>query len=221
MKVELTHSGLSRNMALCLMLFVILFLPSCGSTGRNSPSINTPEERPSQENTIVTIQPTVAPTEAIEPTEAPSIGDTIRVGNIEWKVLEARNTGAKLEASTNDNREVTISEGAFVWVRYEITNAGQGDVGIRKGNVVLKDDSNQEYQGHDNFDPITRANVIKWLPEEESCPTGAYHTLRLDPGNTVICQEVFIVPSDIKGLHLQVSDLASFSSETVLIRLDL
>jgi hypothetical protein len=137
-------------------------------------------------------QPAVSQQQQVAP-----MGQDVKVGDVRWKVLEARELGRELK-SDNQFVESKTTSGRFIQVRFEIEN--QGAEPLNYGGVDILDDKGR------TFNPFQER--FYFIPDGEECLID-----QLNPNLSKVCLEIFELPPDAKGLRLVVGDLKLFGSD--------
>lgn len=173
----------------------------------------TVEAAPAAEAPAPTPDPTTAPEPTIppEPTPAPTVaasyavGQDVQVGEVRWKILEAKDEGQQL-ASTNEFIEPKPTQGKWIRVRLEIENLSTSQLNFT--GVDLTDSQGRTFQ--------VSSDAIMHIPTEESCGLA-----QLNANLPKTCQVVYEVPADASDLKVKVGDLKLFGGEEALIALGL
>jgi hypothetical protein len=152
---------------------------------------------------------TVAPTRTTAPTPSPTplpiVGSEVKLGNMTWVILAAKDLGSVLKSDNQFTKDVTTS-GRFVSVRYRITNGGTSEI---------------YYQTPDLYDSAKRrfgsaTNVLTWIPEVEWCIFE-----KLNPGITKTCTAIYEMPLDAQSLVAQVTELGALLGKNAQVDLGL
>jgi hypothetical protein len=141
-----------------------------------------------------------------QPTQAPAaqkVGDEIIVGEVRWKVLEAKTLGQELKSSNEFIKPKTTS-GKFVLVRLEVENR-KSEAATYAG-IDLVDSKDRTFQRY--------AEQVGFIPEEETCILES-----LNPNISRTCTEIFELPGDAQGVKAKLGDLAVFGSKETLVDL--
>jgi len=157
------------------------------------------ETKPTNDATIArgATQPpatrTPVPTQTLVP--MPVVGADVKIGDITWKVLSAKDAGNVIKSNNQFIKDATTS-GTFIVARYQVTNGGSKEV---------------FYQAPDLLDSAKRkfgssTDVYFFIPDDERC-----FLQKLNPGITKTCQAAYEVPADAKGLTAQITGLGLLS----------
>ncbi len=161
-----------------------------------------------------TPQPTDTPTPSPNPeptaTAIPSytVGADVRVGNMQWKVLKAKNMGNVLKATDSNNTGLEKDQrsvGYFVYVEVEAENVGSEPLSI--GHLDLYDGKSRKF--------IPSTDVNAWIPEDLQIFLLDY----LNPNVPVHFAEIYQVPKDANRFKLMVSNADPFDTQYVPIDL--
>lgn len=133
------------------------------------------------------------------------VGQDVRVGEVRWKVLEALDLGNRIE-SVDKFREPLTTSGKFIRVRFEVENLGN-DAKTYRG-IEIVDRQGRTY--------TNSSEAFGWIAEDETCILET-----LNPGIIQICNDIFEVPVEARGLQLSVGNLNMFSSKEAKIDLGL
>lgn len=124
------------------------------------------------------------------------INQDVRVGDVRWKVLEAKDLGSHLRGSQSRypsfQKDVTTT-GKFIKVRFEIENLGQELKSVTWLRLI--DSQNREY--------VPRHDVSAWIPENEDLLL----IENLNPNIPKTLTVIFEVAKDASGLKFIATDL--------------
>lgn len=163
---------------------------------------STPTPQPTEPPTPIppTDAPTVAPTATPPPptaTPAPAIGQDVKVGDVRWKVLEAKDVGDTLKSDNSFIKPKTTA-GKWVMLRFEIENQGTEQRNLT--GVDLKDAQGRTFKAS--------TDALFFIPQEEQC---SFAQLSANVPRT--CWMYFEVPKDASGLRAVVGDLKLFGAK--------
>lgn len=152
-----------------------------------------------------TTAPTRTPIPTIPPTPLPVIGADVKLGNITWNVLSAKDMGNTLKSDNQFIKSLTTS-GRFIAVRYKVTNGGTSELYYQSPDLV--DTAKRKFG--------SSTDAYHWLPDEEECLLQ-----KLNPGITKTCQAIYEIPSDATGLAAQITELGTLLGRPALVDLGL
>lgn len=137
-----------------------------------------------------------------------SINQDVRVSDVRWKLVNARDRGNILRAS--DSRYSIIAEnkttsGKFVEVTMEVENLGSEMKSV--SSLKLIDNKNREF--------IPASDVSEWIPKEKEM----FLLSNLNPNMPQQFTDIYEIPIDAIGLKIKVGDLSFFGTEEALISL--
>lgn len=127
------------------------------------------------------------------------IGETVKVGKTEWKILEVKDIGNTLK-SDNEFIESKETNGRFIKVRVYVKNLASEPESI--SGFALIDSKDQK------FDPYTESSM--YIPEKEQL-----FFEQLNPQIGKKMQEIFEVPKEAKNLKIRLYDLNDSFSDNV------
>lgn len=152
--------------------------------------------------------PTEVPADTPTPEPAPeafTIGQDVIVGDVRWKILEAKELGQELK-SDNQFIEAKTTSGKFILVRLEIENRKTEAASYTGINAI--DDKGRTFEVYNE--------KFGFVEEDEACIFE-----QLNPNLTKVCSEIFELPADAKGIKVGVGDLELFGGAEALIDLGL
>jgi hypothetical protein len=129
-----------------------------------------------------------------------TIGETVRVGDVEWTVTNARYT------ETLTAEFASPKSGNFVVVDFNFTNLGDEAVTLSTISLPLVDSQGREYEAD--------TDSFMYVPLQKDI-----FLEQVNPGVTKQGQVIYSVAPDASGFTLQAGDLAFFSGETARIKL--
>ncbi|MGH7274015.1 MAG: DUF4352 domain-containing protein [Nitrospiria bacterium] len=131
------------------------------------------------------------------------VGQDVMVGDIRWKVLEARELGQELK-SDNEFMEPKKTSGKFVMMRFEIEN--RKSEAVTYAGIELVDDKERTFKHY--------SEQFGYIDKDETCVLE-----QLNPNISRTCTEIFELPADARGIKAKVGDLELFGGDEVLIDL--
>lgn len=135
-----------------------------------------------------------------------AINQDVRVGDIRWKLLSARDHGSILKGSESKYptyQEDKTSSGRFIEINIEVENVGT-DQETTIG-VELTDSKGRDYSS---------GPFVEWIPDDKSILLTT-----LNPNVTKQFKDIYEVPADAADLKVKVGDLNPFTSKEALINL--
>jgi len=138
------------------------------------------------------------------PTAAATIGEVVVVGDVQWKVLEAKNLGSTLKSSNQFIKDLETS-GKFIQVRVEMVNKGKEAKSL--SYIDLHDSTGRKYKA--------ASEARHWIPDEEEI----FLVETINPGLSKTFTAIYEVPADAAGLYIMVNDLEMFGAKSVPIML--
>jgi hypothetical protein len=135
------------------------------------------------------------------------INDTVKVGNIEWQVTKSQDFGSILPSYSEYLDDVTNNEVRFIRVEFSAKNMSSNDATILSLNVV--DDKGRTFS--------LSGNTYLTLKTGEQSSVFA----SLDPDIRKSFVDIYEVPTDAKGLRLEVTDLNLLTPQKAYIDLGL
>lgn len=135
---------------------------------------------------------------AVAAKEKFAIGDTVKFGDSEWIVIEAREMGSTLGG--NMFTEAKGSEGKFVYVRYKVTN------NTNEEQAVLFTPAVQDSKGR-RFEELD--DLEFYLPEGQTGMTME----QLPSGLPKTFSTIFEVPADATGILFLARNFSAWSKE--------
>ena len=159
-----------------------------------------PADTPTPEPTSTPVPPTDTPAP-----EAFTIGQDVIVGDVRWKILEAKELGQELK-SDNQFIDAKTTTGKFILVRLEVENRKTEAATYAGINAV--DDKGRTFE--------TYNEKFGFVEENEACIFE-----QLNPNLAKTCSEIFELPADAKGIKVTVGDLELFGGDEALVDLGL
>ncbi len=137
-----------------------------------------------------------------------AVGEDVRVGDVQWKLLSAKDRGNTLKAS--ESRYATIAtnkttSGKFVEITIEVENLGSDMKSVT--NLTLVDDKNREY--------TSSSDTSEWVPEGKEL----FLLSNLNPNVPQQFTAIYEVPADASALKVKVGDLELLDNEEATINL--
>lgn len=178
-------------------------------TAATNPGI-TPTSQSSSVSTPSKPEATVAPTPSqakptVAPTPLPAVGQDVKVGEVRWKVVSAKDLGNKLK-SDNQFVEDKTTTGRFVQLRFEVENLSKDTLTFAGFDLV--DDQDRTFK--------SASDVFMFIPTAELCVLES-----LNPNITKTCTAIYEVPANAASLKAKVGDLKLFGNKEALIDLGL
>jgi len=139
-----------------------------------------------------------------------SVNQDVRVGDVKWKVLEAKDLGSRLKGSQSRYptfQEDVTTTGKFIKVRFEVENLGKELKSVTWLRLV--DSQNREYVPH--------SGVSAWIPEKEDL----FLIENLNPNIPKTLAVIFDVAKDASGLKFRVTDLRVLGAGVKEVLIDL
>lgn len=171
-------------------------LPPADTTTEDPVPTEAPADTPTPEPTSTPVPPTETPAP-----EAFTIGQDVIVGDVRWKILEAKELGQELK-SDNQFIEAKTTTGKFILVRLEVENRKTEAATYAGINAI--DDKNRTFEVYNE--------KFGFVDEKEACIFE-----QLNPNLTKVCSEIFELPADAKGIKVGVGDLELFGGDEALI----
>lgn len=137
-----------------------------------------------------------------------SINQDMRVGDVRWKLVDAKDRGNILRASKS--RYPTFAKdktttGKFIEITMEVENLSTK----MKSVTSLKSIDNQ------NREFIPASDVSEWIPEEKEM----FLLSNLNPNIPQQFSDIYEIPADATGLKVKVGNLSLWSKDEALINL--
>ena len=151
------------------------------------------------------------------------IGDDVRIGEVEWRVLSAENLGHELKAKSD--RQITDER--FIQVRFQFLNNGSDPLEFEAVEDLSVRDSEGRVYAHYRVPGFPTAHYPKeFIIDDEECFgrwwLGTWRTFVLKPNILTTCTTIFEVNVDGTDLVLVSSDLVKGQvSATTTFDLDL
>lgn len=141
-----------------------------------------------------------------------SVNQDVTVGDVQWKLLSAKNRGSVLKASESryyspsfNIAEAKKTTGKFIQIKMEVENLGKDLKSVT--SLTLVDDQGREF--------TSASDVSEWIPEDKEL----FLFDNLNPNIPTQFVDIYEVPSDAKGFKVKVGDLDVFGSGEALIEL--
>jgi len=137
-----------------------------------------------------------------------SKSETFKVGDVQWKLIDARDRGDTLKASESRYASVASDKtttGKFVEITVEVENFGTDMKSVT--NLTLIDDKNREF--------TSSSDTSEWIPEGKEL----FLLSNLNPNVPQQFIDIYEVPADATGLKVMVGDLEIFGGDEALINL--
>jgi hypothetical protein len=203
--------GIVGLLGLCVIIGVIANLGK-GAPAQTAarPTANAPVAQAATSAPVaaVTAAP-AAPAVTAAPTAAPqaaTVGQDVKVGDVRWKVLSAKDEGKTLKS---DNQYIKDKTTAGKWIRLRVEVENQSKDQLLVTGVDLKDDKDRTFKASSEV-------YAGFIPDTESCPLA-----QLNANVPKTCQFLYELPADAKGLHAIVGDLKPFGAKDAAITLGL
>lgn len=137
-----------------------------------------------------------------------AVNQDVRVGDVRWKLLSARDRGSLLKAS--ESRYATIAKdktttGHYVEITMEVENLGSDMKTVT--DVKLADSKGREF--------TASSDVSEWVPEGKEL----FILSNLNPNVPQQFTAIYEVPADATGLNVKVGDLNLFGNKEATINL--
>lgn len=184
-----------KHIIFVIAVITILSL-ACGSSQTQSQGESASSS--SQQNTVTESQP------AAEPASY-RVGQDVKVGDIRWKIIEAKDEGQTLN-SDNEFIEDKTTSGKFIRITFEIENQSK-DMKSFVG-LDLVDSQGREF--------INSSDGLMFIEQDKHCVLE-----NLNPNIVKQCQAIYEVPTDATGLKANVGDLEMLGGDEAFIDLGL
>lgn len=206
-KSEVKKDNTARNVAIalggclilliCLLICVFIVLPLIGVSiiGAGATQVANEIEKTQQINQNAYNAPK-------------SLNETVRVGDVEWKVEEVKNFGDTVPAANQFFDEITKPDTKFIMLKFSAKNLGTSSKTLLGLKIV--DAEGKQY----DMDSMAALNVRK--PGEESSAIAS-----INPNIVETFVDVFEVAEDATGLRLEITDLSILSPKKEYIDLGL
>ena len=146
-----------------------------------------------------------APTLQPSPTPLATVGQSILIGNYEWKILEVKNLGPTFSL-LEDRYTLPEAAGTYLLLRFEHkTLSGSRPKANVVNEIVLVDEQGQEYK------PIVDIAFIRQSVEENRC-----YLEFLQEGETRTCDAFYDVAADAQGLRAELRGFELFGEPTLI-----
>lgn len=137
-----------------------------------------------------------------------AVGEDVRVSDVRWKLLSAKDRGDTLKAS--ESRYASIAKnkttsGKFVEINMEVENLGTEMKSVT--NLTLVDGKNREY--------TSSSDTSEWVPEGKEL----FLLSNLNPNVPQQFTAIYEVPSDASSLKVKVGDLKLLDNKQAAISL--
>lgn len=141
-----------------------------------------------------------------------SLAEDVTVGEVRWKLIEAKDRGTVLKASESRYKGIAKDKtadgsGKFIQVRVEVENLGKEMKSVT--NLKLVDNQGREF--------TSSSDTSEWVPEGKEL----YLLSNLNPNVAKEFVDIYQVPADATDLKLKVGDLVVFGNKEALISLGL
>lgn len=194
---------------LAVLAAVISAIGGGGNSANKDTATTNPSNAPTSQsaNSSVPSQPeataAVAPSQpesTVAPTPVPAVGQDVKVDQVRWKILSAKDLGNRLK-SDNQFIEDKTTTGRFVSLRFEVENLSKDMLTFAGFDLV--DDQGRTY--------TRSSDVFMLLPTDEVCMLE-----NLNPNVAKICTAVYEVPANAENLRAKVGDLKFGGKETLI-----
>lgn len=138
----------------------------------------------------------------------PRVGDNVRVGDIRWKLISAKDLGNILYGTNSNYPTITddkTTSGKFIQINMEVENLSKDLKSV--SNLDIYDDSGRKF--------IHSTDTSEWIPNEKSL----YILSNLNPNMPNQFMDIYEVPGDAKNLYVSVGDLKLFGAGSAKISL--
>lgn len=137
-----------------------------------------------------------------------SVGDKIRVGDVEWRVLSAESLGNELRAK---NDLLTTNE-RFIKVRFQFLNVGSDPLNFEAiDDLPLRDSQGRGYEHFRISGILGKEYPTDYIEDGEECFgrrwLGTWRPFELKPNKSTICSTIFEVNVDATDLAVSLSGL--------------
>lgn len=185
--------------------FLVLLALACGSADRAAPAPTRARNTPAPDQPAATeaAPPTEAPTEAAPVAAVYRTGQDVQVGDVRWKITEAKDLGQALK-SDNEFIEDKTTKGRFISVAFEMENLATEQKSFT--GLSLVDGKGRKFEAS--------SDAFMFIEQEKQCIFE-----NLNPNVTKECRVIFEVPADATGLNANVGDLELFGGDEALIEL--
>ncbi len=136
------------------------------------------------------------------------IGQDVKVGEIKWNLIKARDRGQVLRASESRYPSIAkdkTSSGKFIEITMEVENLSNEMKTV--SNLQLIDNKNREF--------INATDAMEWTPENKEL----FLLSNLNPNMPQQFVDIYEVPNDAIGFKVLVGDLSLWNTEEALIDL--
>lgn len=173
-------------------------------------AVSTAAEAPaaSQAPAVSDASASEAPTTSEAPavSQAPAaytVGQDVQVGEVRWKILEAKDEGQTLKSDNQFIQDKTTG-GKFVRVKFEMENLSKDMLSF--AGMDLVDSENR------TFKPYTEG--LQFVSQGQFCILE-----NLNPNVPKPCEVIYEVPANATGVKAKVGDLKIFGADEALIEL--
>lgn len=144
--------------------------------------------------------------EAPAASQAPAaypVGQDVQVGEVRWKILEAKDEGQTLKSGNQFIKDKTTG-GKFVRVKFEMENLSKDMLSF--AGLDLVDAENR------TFKPFSEG--FQFVPTDQACVLE-----NLNPNVPKACEVIYELPGNATGVKAKVGDLKIFGNKEALIDL--
>jgi hypothetical protein len=168
------------------------------------PSKSAPQENSDTESAAKSA-PSPTPTEG----RRYAINENVRVGDVRWKLVSARDRGAVLKGRESNypsiTKDKTSSAGKYVELTIEVENLGKDLKSV--SNLKVIDSKGREF--------TSSSDVSDWVPRDK----GLFLLSSLNPNIAKQFTDIYEIPVDGAGLNVRVGDLSFLGTDYVDIAL--
>lgn len=139
-----------------------------------------------------------------------TIGDDVRVGDVRWKLVSARDRGAILKASESKYPSFAnnkTANGKFVEITMEVENLGKEMKSVT--NLKIVDNKGREF--------TAATGVSEWIPDGKDL----FLLSNLNPNVPSQFIDIYEVPAEALGFYVSVGDLNIWGNQSAKINLGL
>ena len=138
-----------------------------------------------------------------------SIGQTFRIGSLQWRVLSAESLGHELRNEKGDRQ---TTDERFIQVRFHFLNLGSDPLEFQAINDLLARDNQWRLYQHYRLGRPWPRYPKEFIADPEECFGGQFGPIQrpyiLKPNTPTTCTTIFEVKVDATGLALLASDMA-------------